>query len=225
MRFHNSSLLRDLCGYVVLGCPLCMVVGCDRSETSRPVTAAVHVASPPTSSEDSSAEKNTQAPQEESFEEDFSEEEDAGGSTIAPLVDRHGTPLPAACIKALELIDYLADRCGNNEVFNAKNCKPLDNDRVVLGISSGGFTDRNANDGSAKKFTADVVRVQLHARKGPAFKRLAHLGYLYWLPRYSRASCDIDETGSVVRLGNAYRLKFDTDHRLVMTEYIMVDGH
>ena len=167
----------------------------------------------------SNAEQSTAASIEESDVDDTVE------AATATSVDRHGTPLSTVCVQALDVVSYLADRCGNNHVFSAKNCKPWDVERIIVGLSPVGLVFRDVNVGGEKRYPRAEVERQLRARSGSAFVSIAHLGYTYWRPKDSPASCRTDETRTFVRIGRWYELAFDPKLLLTTIDYEMIEGH
>jgi hypothetical protein len=131
--------------------------------------------------------------------------------------------LPPECVQALDVVSYLADRCGNNERFNAKNCRPWDVERIMAGLSPAGLVVRDVNVGGEERYPWAEVMMQIRARSGPAFKNIGHLGYTYWRPKDTPASCHTDETGTFVKLGRWYELAFDPKLLLTTIEYKMFE--
>jgi hypothetical protein len=145
--------------------------------------------------------------------------------TAAAPLDRDGNSLPAQCTKALELIEYLALRCGADGAFEAQNCKPIEMDTVLSKVAESGVQHFDVNGYVTNSYSSKQLRAQLVARRGKAFEAIAHLGYAYWSgPHSAGVSCHHDETEISIRLADdEYRLVFTPDYLLTRIEYLVTE--
>jgi hypothetical protein len=128
-------------------------------------------------------------------------------------VDRHGTPLPAECLDALEVVNYLADQCGDDGPLH---CKRLDVARILSRVAPNGIDWSDVN-GSAGHLSVAEVRREVQRRSGPGFAWLAHVGFIYW--NFGGVWCTSDDTGVSVHLADRYELSFDAAHGLRAIHY------
>ena len=129
-----------------------------------------------------------------------------------------------------EFLEYLKPT-RDTSGFEANAAPKWDGARLLAFISDDGIAASDVNrGGKVVRYSAQQLRSAVAARKGDAFRMLAHLGHIYAQPykQYSELTFEPQASEVVVHVAEWYRLAFAQQGgqlKLTRLDYLMREGH